>query len=123
MTPRLDLTRALAGLLVTMGTAHFLLPGPFDDLVPGALPGSPRFWTYASGVAELATGAAVAWPRTRRAGATAAMALFVAVFPGNVKMALDWGDKAILLQALAYGRLPLQIPLVVWAAKVRQRAA
>jgi uncharacterized membrane protein YphA (DoxX/SURF4 family) len=33
-----------------------------------------RFWTYASGVAEVAVGAAVAVPRTRRLGALAAAA-------------------------------------------------
>ena len=51
-------------------------------------------------------------------GGFAAVALFVAVFPANVKMALDFRDKSPKAKAIAYGRLPLQIPLVAWAWKV-----
>lgn len=110
---------ALAVLLAGVGTLHFLVPERFDLLIPEQLPGSPRFWTLASGVAELAVAAAVALPRTRRVGALAAAGLFVAVFPGNIKMAVDWSDGSAVEQAIAYGRLPLQIPLVLWALKLR----
>jgi uncharacterized membrane protein len=57
---------------------------------------------------------------TRAAGATAAAALFVAVFPGNIEMAVEWSDRSVLEQVLAYGRLPLQIPLALWALHVRR---
>lgn len=109
---------ALATLLSLAGATHFTRPKFYDAIVPRALPGTPRQWTYASGAAELAVAAAVATPRTRRLGALAATALFVAVFPANVKMALDFRDKSPKAKALAYGRLPLQIPLVAWAWKV-----
>ena len=108
----------LAGMLAAMGTLHFLAPKPFDSIVPRSLPGTPRFWTYASGVAELATAAAVAAPRTRRLGGLAAAALFAAVFPANVKMARDWRDRPAGQRAVAYGRLPLQAPLVWWGVRV-----
>lgn len=101
---------------------HWLAPSFYDALVPEQLPGTARFWTYASGVAELGVAAAVAHPRTRRHGGFAAAALFVAVFPANVKMAIDWSDRTPVEQALAYGRLPLQIPLVIWAWRVRRNA-
>ncbi|MEU9129667.1 MauE/DoxX family redox-associated membrane protein [Kitasatospora sp. NPDC048540] len=110
--------RLLAGLLLGSGVAHFAAPKPFDAIVPRSLPGTPRAWTYASGVAELAIGAAVALPRTRRVGAQAAAGLFVAVFPANVKMAVDWRDHPAPLRAAAIGRLPLQLPLVLWARRV-----
>ncbi|MEJ3656711.1 hypothetical protein WEH80_27505 [Actinomycetes bacterium KLBMP 9759] len=103
-----------------MGVLHFLAPGPFDALVPRQIPGSARFWTLASGVAEIGVGVAVAVPRTRRAGGLAAAGLFTAVFPANVKMALDWSDRSPRERVIAYGRLPLQIPLVLWALKVRK---
>ena len=77
-------------------------------------------------MAELATAALIAAPATRRRGALIAAGLFVGVFPGNVQMAVDWSHRSIAEQALAYGRLPLQLPLVVWAlrvAKVDLRAA
>lgn len=76
----------LAAMLLGVGTVHFLAPKPFDTIIPGELPGSPRFYTYASGVAELATGALLLAPRTRRLGALAAIAVFIGVFPGNVNM-------------------------------------
>jgi uncharacterized membrane protein len=112
----------LALLLATAGTTHFLAPRPYDAIVPRSLPGTPRAWTYASGAAELAVAAAVAVPCTRRAGALAAAALFVAVFPANVKMARDWRHRPPAYRAAAYARLPLQAPLVWWALRVATRS-
>ncbi|MET9831130.1 hypothetical protein ABZ078_17940 [Streptomyces sp. NPDC006385] len=112
----------LAGLLATAGVAHFATPRPFDATVPRALPGAPRTWTYASGVAELALAAGVALPRTRKAAALATAAFFVGVFPANVKMAADWRRRPAAQKAAAFGRLPLQIPLVLWARSVAKNA-
>ncbi|MFF5638332.1 hypothetical protein [Streptomyces sp. NPDC012825] len=106
---------ALAGLMAAAGTTHFLAPKPFDSIVPRALPGSPRTWTRVSGVAELALAAGLAAPRTRRASARATVLFFAAVFPANVKMAYDWRHRPAAARAVAYGRLPLQLPLVLWA--------
>jgi uncharacterized membrane protein len=108
----------LAGLLATAGVAHLASPKQFDATIPRALPGSPRTWTYASGVVELALAAGIAVPRTRRTAALAAAGFFVGVFPANVKMALDWRDRPTPQKAAAYGRLPLQVPLVLWARNV-----
>jgi uncharacterized membrane protein len=114
---------ALAGLLATAGVTHFSRPRQYDAIVPRSLPGSPRTWTYASGAAELAVAAAVANPRTRRVGGLAAAALFAAVFPANVKMAVDWRDKPRPMRTAALVRLPLQAPLIWWAMKVGRGAA
>jgi uncharacterized membrane protein len=108
----------LAALLAISGTMHFARPEPFDTIVPRALPGSPRAWTLLSGAAELAVAAALAHPRTRRLGGLAAAALFTAVFPANVQMAADWRNAAPAKRAVAFGRLPFQVPLIVWAAQV-----
>ena len=108
----------LGGLLGTTGTLHFLTPAFFDQIVPAVLP-APRLWTYASGVAELAVGAAVLTVRTRARGALAAALLFVAVFPANVQHALQADGTE---QVLALLRLPLQVPLVLWALQVRRVA-
>ena len=113
---------ALAGLLAVAGVTHFVKPAPYDRIVPRVLPGTPRFWTRASGVAELAVAAAVAVPATRRRGGLAAAALFTAVFPANVKMALDWRHRSPTARAIAYGRLPLQVPLIGWALRVAREA-
>jgi uncharacterized membrane protein len=113
---------ALAVLLAAAGVLHLVRPRPFERLIPGPL-GNPRRWVLGSGAAELACAAAVAHPRTRRVGGLATAALLVAVFPGNVKMALDsrpgaqsWTNRP----AVAWSRLPLQIPLVGWALAVRR---
>ncbi len=113
---------AMAVLLAGAGVTHFAAPAFYDPLVPAQLPGPARFWVQASGVAELGVAALVAVPRTRRFGGLAAAALFVAVFPANVKMAVDWSSRSPRERAIAYGRLPLQIPLVLWARKVRREA-
>ncbi|MGV0814326.1 hypothetical protein ABQF34_20360 [Mycolicibacterium boenickei] len=108
----------LAALLLGMGVLHFAAPKPFDTIIPAELPGGPRFYTYASGVGELATGALLAAPRTRRLGALAAVALFIAVFPGNVNMVRLWWDKPWPMRIAAIARLPLQIPMITAALRV-----
>lgn len=114
------LAYGLAGMLTAVGVLHFAAPKPFDSIVPAELPGSARFYTQASGVAELGTAALLAVPRTRRLGATAAMALFLAVFPANVNMVRLWWDKPWPMRLGAIARLPMQIPMIVAADKVRR---
>ena len=116
----------LSALLLGAGAAHFASPRPFDRIVPTALPGSPRTYTYVSGVAELTAGTALAIPRTRRLGGTLAAALLIAVFPANVQMAVDWLGRSstpLPLKAVAVARLPLQLPLIAAALKVRRDTA
>ena len=102
---------ALAGFLLLAGAAHFVIPRQYQRIVPRVL-ADPAFWVRWSGVAEIACAALVVHPRTRRQGAMAAAILFIVVFPANVQMALDTNA------AVAWARLPLQIPLVVWAGLV-----
>lgn len=80
-------------------------------------------WTYASGVAELACSAAVANPSTRERGALGAAILFVAVFPANIKMAIDYRQRPRGQRYATYARLPLQLPLIRWALSVRKNTA
>lgn len=112
----------LAGLLAGAGVAHLVAPKPFDATVPRVLPGAPRTWTYASAAVELALAVGVAMPRTRRVAARATAAFFVGVFPANVQMAVDWRRRPVPLRAAAIGRLPLQVPLVLWARNVAVNA-
>jgi len=109
----------LAALLTTTGTAHFAIPKPFDAIVPAVLPGSARFWTYASGAVELGLAGLLAVPRTRRLGGTLAAAFFVAVFPGNLEAVRVLGHSPAL-RAVAIARLPLQVPLVTQALAARE---
>ena len=90
-------------------------------MVPSALPGAARTWTYLSGVAELGVAATVAHPRTRRVGGWLAAGLFVAVFPANVSMALGSGSASTTVAVISWARLPLQVPLVLWGLWVARR--
>ena len=125
-TARRDASQApayrIAALLIGVGTTHFLAPEPFDAVVPAELPGNPRLYTYASGVVEVTTGALLLARRTRRVAALAAAALFIAVFPANVNMVRLWWDKPWPMRIVALARLPLQIPMITEALKVRRNA-
>jgi uncharacterized membrane protein len=107
----------LAAFLTATGVTHFVSPGFYDGLIPPFLP-NPRAWIYGSGLAELACASAVAIPASRRGGGLASAALFVAIFPGNLYMAIEPGDVP---RWAALARLPLQIPLVLWALQVARR--
>jgi uncharacterized membrane protein len=112
----------IAALLLGVGTTHFLAPKQFDGIIPAELPGSPRFYTYASGVAEVTIGALLLARRTRRNAALAAVALFLGVFPANVNMVRLWWDKPWPMRIVALARLPLQIPMITTALKIRRNS-
>jgi len=103
-----------------VGTLHFVHPRTFDEMIPPAL-GNARTWTYLSGAAELTAAALLAHPRTRRFGGWWAAVLLVAVFTGNVQAAIDGGTRGapapLDSTTAAWIRLPLQIPLVLWALR------
>ena len=112
----------MAAMLIGIGVGHFVAPKPFDTIVPQELPGNPRFYTYASGVAEVGVGAMLLAPRTRRAGALAAVALFLAVYPANINMVRLWWDKGWPARIAAMARLPFQFPMIARAIKIRRAA-
>lgn len=111
---------ALALLLLVTSTMHFVSPSGFESIVPGFL-GSPAFWVALSGVAELGCALLLVVPRTRRVAGWACVVLFVVVYPANIKMAIDsvHGQGSALI---AWGRLPLQIPLVLLALYIARHA-
>lgn len=127
-TPRASQRRAvlMSAALFGMGTLHFVAPKPFDSIVPPALPGRARTYTYASGVAELGVAAALAAPRTRRLGGRIAALLFIAVFPANVQFAADSlrnGKAPKPLKWVSVLRLPLQVPMIIQALRISREAS
>ncbi len=103
---------ALAVLLGVSGVVHLVRPEAYEPLMPEAVP-AHREVILGSGVAEILCGVGLLHPRTRRAAGWASAALLVGVFPGNLKMAVDSArSRSTKFKALAFGRLPLQIPLV-----------
>jgi|GEM_PF-281966 uncharacterized membrane protein len=109
----------LAGLLLFSSLVHFVAPRLYVKLIPARL-GRPRFWVFASGVAEATSGAMLLAPspRIRRAGGWSAAATMVAVFPGNIQMAVDAGAPKSIRAVGAWARLPLQVPLVAWGVRI-----
>ena len=94
------------------GTVHLVKPEVFEPLMPSWVP-AHREVILGSGVAELACAAGLAVPRTRRLAGWASALLLVGVYPGNLKMAVDASrTRSTRFKALAYGRLPLQLPMI-----------
>ena len=118
--------RIMGYLLLGAGIGHFLFPAPLDSIVPSALPGDPRIYTYLSGVAEMAIGLALLSKPTlhlfgkslRLWGALGAFALFIAVYPANINMAIEWSDRQMPDPLFAYARLPFQFYFLYIAWKL-----
>jgi uncharacterized membrane protein len=102
--------------MVGAGANHFIAPGPYVAMMPAELP-APLALVYISGVAEICGGLGLILPATRKLAAWGLVALYVAVFPANLNMALDelpLGTTHVPAWAL-WARLPLQLVLIAWA--------
>ncbi|MGH9278412.1 MAG: DoxX family protein [Acidimicrobiales bacterium] len=113
---------ALAGFMLLAGSAHFVAPRAYERIVPRFV-GSPALWVRTTGVAEILCAGLLIGRRTRRVGALATVAVLVVVFPANVQMAIDGGIPSygfpLGSPVVAWARLPLQVPLVIWAWRAR----
>lgn len=106
----------LAVCMVVAGTLHFVASEPFIRIVPRFLP-YPGALVYISGVIEIILGLFLLMPPLSRWAAWGLVALFVAVYPANINMAVNhihidgipdgWWFQAI--------RLPFQFVLIAWA--------
>lgn len=120
------LIRALCGpFFVLAGVLHFLKPGFYLAIMPSWLPWH-RELVAASGIAEIAGGAALMAPnpRLRRAGGWFTIATLVAVFPANVNMAVHPHDYHGVPGGAAalYARLPFQGVFIAWVLAAMRSA-
>ena len=111
----------LAAFMVFAGVEHFLHPAPFVQIVPDYLP-AHRMLVYVSGFFEILGGVGLLIPPVSRYAAWGLIALFIAVFPANVTMALKnmpvfGGYHPVLL----WLRLPLQLVLIAWAWRLTRQ--
>jgi uncharacterized membrane protein len=107
--------RAFGPFFVFAGVMHFVVPRTYEAIVPRRLPAA-RALVYASGAAEIAGGAGVMHPRTRRVASWWSVATLLAVFPANVNMALNPDRYRVPGGAVAlWLRLPVQALFVLWA--------
>ncbi len=84
---RPGLRAVIALAMVTVGALHFLSPEPFVRIVPGYLPW-PELLVFVSGGFEVAGGLGLLWSRSRSYASWGLVALYVAVFPANINMAI-----------------------------------
>jgi uncharacterized membrane protein len=113
----------LTVFMVGAGVNHFLSPEAYVGMMPAALP-APWALVAISGVAEILGGLGLILPATRRLAAWWLIALFIAVFPANLNMAINHlplGSHTLPGWAL-WARLPLQLLLIAWAASFRRPA-
>jgi uncharacterized membrane protein len=104
----------LGGALILAGANHFRMPAFYVSIMPDYLP-----WhlvlVYLSGIAEIVVGALLLFEFSRRFAAWSAFALFIAVFPANLQMALHTELYPQFSPVALWLRLPLQAVLLAWA--------
>ncbi len=108
----------LAGIFTVSGVTHLVKPEVFQPLMPSWVPRHREVIVW-SGVAELGCAAGLLHPATRRPAGLASAAVLLGVYPGNIKMAVDASrTRSTKFKAIAFGRLPLQLPLIriAWRA-------
>ena len=118
---RVLLRYVLAVLMIGIGVLHFVAESFFVQIVPPFLP-APRVLVWISGIAEIALGVGLIPARIRRWAGYGCVALYIAVFPANIYMAVS----NVQIQGMPEGfeqpsplmlwlRLPLQLVLIAWA--------
>lgn len=110
---------AIAGVLfIAAGAVHFIRPAMYEQIVPPQL-GHAGVLVAISGIAEIAGGLGLMFPRTRRVAGFGLIALLVAIWPANIYMALEADRFAAAAPAwLLWARVPLQVVMIWWVERV-----
>jgi len=107
--------QSLLGLfLIVAGCSHFLNSDFFVSIMPPYLPWH-LFLVYLSGIFEIALGILLLVPAFTQIAAWGLIALFIAVFPANIHMALHSELYPTLSPIALWVRLPFQAVLIAWA--------
>ena len=106
----------LSILMITVGTLHLVTPRPFLQMMPPYLPYHLKL-VYISGFFEILGGVGLLIPKVSRAAAWGLIALYIAVFPANIHMAVNdvVVDGLPHNQLLYWLRLPFQAVFIAWA--------
>ncbi len=106
----------LAISIIVVGVTHFVVPEEYVKIVPPQLP-YPLGLVYLSGFYEILGGIGLLVPPVSQAAAWGLLALFIAVYPANINMAVN----LIKIEHIPNSpwvhvvRLPLQAVLIAWA--------
>jgi uncharacterized membrane protein len=112
----------MGAFYIVAGVMHFVEPEFYEEIMPPQFP-RPLELVYLSGIAEVVLGIGMLLPRTRKLSAWGIIGLLVAVLPANLHIAVndvtvDAGPEWVQGEpddAVAWGRLPLQVLLMLWA--------
>jgi uncharacterized membrane protein len=121
---KLEAPDYLSYLMAVVGSLHFVAPELMAKQIPSFIPFKEPL-VYISGVVEVACAAGL-HRRSPWAAKTAAVTL-AAIWPANIQMAIDAssgrGRGLGANQAVMWGRVPLQLPLIWAALKARPQPA
>ena len=96
------------------GVMHWARPALYLPMMPSYIP-APALMVQLSGLAELALGLLLLWPRTTRWAGWGLVLLLIAVFPANLHIALNPTQFPDLPVWGLWARLPVQGLLIAWA--------
>ncbi|MBG1244827.1 DoxX family protein [Nostoc sp. NZL] len=102
--------------IIVVGVTHFLVPEEYAKIVPPRLP-YPLGLVYLSGFYEILGGIGLLVPPVSQAAAWGLLALFIAVYPANINMAVNLIKIEHIPNSpwLHVFRLPFQAVLIAWA--------
>ena len=102
--------------IIVVGITHFIVPEQYARIVPPQLP-YPFQLVYISGFFEILGGIGLVIPFVSVAAAWGLIALYIAVFPANINMAVNSIpiDGIPHIPWLYWARLPFQAVLIAWA--------
>ncbi len=107
----------LAFAMTAVGILHFVTPEPFLKIVPPQLPAAMAL-VLLSGAFEVLLGLALLPQRTRKWAGWGLIALYLAVFPANLHMAINnisFDEAEPISPVVLWGRLPFQLLFIIWA--------
>jgi uncharacterized membrane protein len=106
----------LAVSIIIVGVTHFIVSEQYVRIVPPQLP-YPLELVYLSGFYEILGGIGLLVPPVSQAAAWGLIALFIAVYPANINMAVNLikVDHIPNSPWVHVVRLPLQAVLIAWA--------
>ena len=113
----------LALAMFGAGVTHFTNSEFFLAIMPPFIPWHLAM-VYISGVAEMGLAVGVLLPATRNLAAWGLVALYLAVYPANIYMAVSGAQPAALGEMpawAAWARLPLQFVFIYWAYRYTDR--
>lgn len=117
-TKRISLTICCL-FFFSVGVLHFTNTKTFTRIVADFIP-FPDWAVYISGIIEIAGGALLYFPKTRRFAAYMLIFLLIMVFPANINMAVNNIDFGKLPTPVLWARLPLQALIIYWVYRLRR---